>query len=661
MRTISSVIETKKQQQNGVDEVANTKILQAIFVTEVIAVICYFLLSFVYEDMNIYAGIMISSVILVLSSVPLILSRFMHSLNSTILILSIIFPVTYVIVLSERLSVGAVSVWTGLFLFFAISLFYASKKIIMTVSITGIIYTIIIWTYYPNIMVPIGYGEYIIRISIIILTASLCVYVNKRYKKRLNEGFMHLESITILNRQLDESRQKLVQQNKALIDTNEKVEWMAYYDVKTEIPNRNKLIDDFNDIPLLDIDGNMVQMALIYFDFENYKQISLRHGKALAETSSNKIVKDINSTFDTTQGNLYYLNVNEFVFVVNNYERPQEVIDIVIKVTDVFKQTVVTQKHDINIDVNIGISLYPEHGLTLSALLRKATIAIGSIKNKTHYSYQIYNDILMATFERKVVIQEGLRDSISHMYLSFQPIIAIDTGALRGFEALLRWESPEYGFISPSEFIPYAEENMTIIPIGRWVLAEALSVLALINDNLNQSYIISINVSAVQLRHKSFLEDFKEIVKQSGVLPELIELEITENVLIDSIRDILDIFLELRLMGVRIALDDFGTGYSSLAYLHKLPIDIIKIDRTFINDFSKSKENSLVHTILLMAEQLGQEVIAEGVETQEQLMLLAKTTCKYAQGYLISRPIDFRNQQKFFEIVKNITLIDVNK
>jgi len=646
------------QQYSSVDKLANIKILQAIFLAEAFAAFMFFFVIFVYGGKSIYEGLIISTTILILSGMPLFIDKFTNSADYTSLVLSITFPLTYLVANFVRFDVGAISIWASVFLLFAISLFYVSKRIIITVSIVGILFNIIVWIYNPNITVHMGVIEYISRVTTILLTALLSIYVNKRYKGRLNEGLIQIQRITELNSQLDASREKLINQNKDLVKTSEKVNRMAYYEQQTNLPNRNKLIADLKDIPLLDNDGKMIQLALIYFDIENHKLISMHHGKDLAESFVGKIATYINDTFKQVDGELYRISPNEFVYIINEYERPQEVINLVKKVINVFSNKVASDTNDISLDFKIGMALYPEHGLTLNSLLRKATIAISSIRNKSNHNYQMYNEVLMATFERKVAIQEGLKTAMKDMYLSFQPIYAIPEHTIIGFEALLRWDSLEHGFISPSEFIPYAEENMTIIPIGLWVLEEALSVLNIINSALQKSYTMSINISGVQLKHKNFLQDFRLILNKSGVDPKLVELEITENILIDAITDILDILLELRMLGIKISLDDFGTGYSSLAYLHKLPIDIIKIDRTFISDLSISKDDSLVHTILAMAKQLGQIVVAEGVETKEQLALLMETSCKYVQGYLLCRPIDFRSGHKFFEILENLSSLE---
>ncbi len=240
----------------------------------------------------------------------------------------------------------------------------------------------------------------------------------------------------------------------------------------------------------------------------------------------------------------------------------------------------------------------------------------------------------------------------NELTLVYQPIINLKTKRIDSFEALLRWTSQNYGPISPVEFIAYAEENMTIIPIGLWVIKESLSFINRVNAKYDASYSISVNVSPIQLSNRQFLNDLDVLLKDVSIEKSLIDFEVTESIFIESFDDIIYLLSTLRELGITISLDDFGTGYSSLSYLSQLPIDHLKIDRSFIASMN-DVENPMIESIINMAHRMNLTVVAEGIETSNQLDLLVTHGSDFAQGYHLCKPLSEDDLQEFIKAYKN--------
>ncbi|MBM7568973.1 putative bifunctional diguanylate cyclase/phosphodiesterase [Paenibacillus sacheonensis] len=289
---------------------------------------------------------------------------------------------------------------------------------------------------------------------------------------------------------------------------------------------------------------------------------------------------------------------------------------------------------------SIGVSRFPEHGETAELLVRHADTALREAKTAGGNRIMVYAEDGTARISRLEKLRCSLRTVLSDHALSlyYQPLYEA-SGALRGFEALLRWRHPELGEVSPAEFIPLAEESGMIVKIGEWVLEEACGMLRRVQAKGMGQVTMSVNISPLQLRVPEFADVLQRILRQTEAKPECLELEITESKMIDVDSEN-TIMHQLRGMGVRIALDDFGVGYASLTYLRKLPLHTLKLDRSFIRCIGeKSAEQAIVRSMIALVHQLGLEVVAEGVETEAQLRLLREWDCDYYQGYLLSQPM----------------------
>jgi EAL domain-containing protein (putative c-di-GMP-specific phosphodiesterase class I) len=276
-------------------------------------------------------------------------------------------------------------------------------------------------------------------------------------------------------------------------------------------------------------------------------------------------------------------------------------------------------------------------------ILRDADTAMYRAKSLGKARYEIFDKAMHARAINLLQMETDMRRALEReeFILHYQPIVALENFRLRGFEALVRWQHPERGFISPMDFIPVAEETGMIVQLGEWVMREACAQMNRWQKcfPLDHPLFITVNLSSKQFSQTQLISTFAAILEETGIRPQSVKLEITESVVMENIDTATDMLRQLRSLGVQLAIDDFGTGYSSLSYLHRFPIDTLKIDRSFVTRMANNPENvEIVRTIVMLAQVLGMDVVAEGVETKEQLKLLRDLRCEYGQGYYFSRP-----------------------
>jgi len=291
---------------------------------------------------------------------------------------------------------------------------------------------------------------------------------------------------------------------------------------------------------------------------------------------------------------------------------------------------------------SIGVAVYPNDGNTPSELLRKADSAMYHSKEEGRNTYSYFTEAMNKDVSRRLALEEQMHGALERgeFRLHYQPKVDITTCNLIGVEALLRWNNPALGEVTPCEFIPIAEQTGLIIPIGQFVLNKALEMTATWQQKYEQPFSIAVNLSPRQFRDPNLVTFIKKAIAQSGVPGKSLELEITEGVLMSGHAYIDEALEAINSLGISIAMDDFGTGYSSLSYLRRYPFDVLKIDRSFVSDIIEDKaDRELVNAAIAMAHSLGLKVVAEGVETEEQRALLAKQGCEIAQGYLFSKPV----------------------
>lgn len=413
---------------------------------------------------------------------------------------------------------------------------------------------------------------------------------------------------------------------------------MAYYDELTNLPNRAYLKEYINKQIR---SGTGATSALLYIDIDDFKSINDNFGhnegdRLLVEIG--KILKDITGEDDL----VFRQGGDEFVIVFNHIQNRDEIMEYVAKLKDRLADPVRLSQGEFHITLSGGIVVYPEDGDDYDTLLKNADIAMYFVKNNGKNQLMFFNMDMIEGAIEKLILDHRLRAAVKNMDFSlhYQPIADIRTGKITKFEALIRWRDPEVGQVPPSVFIHRAEETGLIIPIGNWVLRESCIFAANLASKGYSDVSVSINISPIQLKQKDFVPNIMEIISETGVEADRIELEITESILIDSLETSLKTLHEVKSMGISISLDDFGQGYSSLTYLRMLPINTLKIDKSFLDNYTDAdRTGQIICTIIELAHGMHIAVVAEGVETKEQFGFLNEIHCDLVQGYFISKPV----------------------
>lgn len=420
----------------------------------------------------------------------------------------------------------------------------------------------------------------------------------------------------------------------------EQLHFMAYHDTLTGLPNRRLLTDRLQHA-LTKAAANQTKVALLFLDLDRFTCIndSLGHsmGDELLQIVSNRLAgRQLEWGTTSRQGG------DEFAIVLEDITRIETVFTAVEKALWMISCPVWLNGQEYVITTSIGISIYPDHGHDPDTLLKRADQAMYFAKGRGGNQYQIYRPGMAKDLSRKVLIEQSLHKALGNneFSLEYQPIIHAPTGGIVGFEALIRWHHPLLGMISPSEFIPLAEESGLIHAIGIWILRTACVQSKSWQKEEFASTYVSINASARQFDNDSFVTTIEQILHETGLPPHCLRIEITESTAMTNVMEMISKLSELSRLGVNISIDDFGTGYSSLSYLKKFPINTLKIDQSFVRDISRdNNQEAIIQAIAALANSLGIHVVAEGVETVEQYLFLLKVGCQDMQGYFFSKPV----------------------
>jgi predicted signal transduction protein with EAL and GGDEF domain len=333
---------------------------------------------------------------------------------------------------------------------------------------------------------------------------------------------------------------------------------------------------------------------------------------------------------------------DEFAIMLTGIGSPHYASIVANKIISELNKPIYIKTQEVVVGVSIGITLAPHDGNSLSTLFKNADLAMYQAKDKGRNSFQFFTQDMNHEIADRLALEHDIKKALKNQefILYFQPQVNLADGRIVGAEALIRWDHAERGLRSPLEFIPMAEETGLIVPLGKWILRAACQQAKSINKGLSLRVPISVNLSARQLADKSFVDTLSVVLQETKLDPSLLELEVTESLLMDNIDEVIEILGRIRDLGVRIAIDDFGTGYSSLSYIKRLPINRLKIDRTFIKDLPENQEDrEITSLIVAMAKNLKLEVLAEGAETKPQVDLLTSLECDYSQGFYHSKPL----------------------
>jgi diguanylate cyclase (GGDEF)-like protein len=429
----------------------------------------------------------------------------------------------------------------------------------------------------------------------------------------------------------------------------ETINFLRFHDELTGLPNR-KLFQEKVNIAISMYKKKFGKMiGVLYFDLNQFKLINDTLGHTIGDLLLKGVAQRLKECI-RDKDIVSRQGADEFSVLID-FVTKHEVTIVANRIHQVLAKSFCIEGHEIFVTPSIGISLYPTDGKNAEELLRKADVARNQAKKEGSNTYQFYEPKWDEKTNERLLIENELRKALNkqEFKLHYQPIIDLATSKITGVEALIRWYHPKLGIVPPDRFIPIAEETGLIVSIGEWVLRTACYKMKYWQESDFSLSTISVNISIRQFYQPNFISEMEQILEEAGITPSCLTIEITESMTMD-VEKTTTILKSLKAMGVNISIDDFGTGYSSLSYLKKFPIDYLKIDRSFIKDIDKSKDDeNIATTILLMGQNLGLNVIAEGVETSEQLGILRHHNCNEAQGYLFSKPISDDELQELVE------------
>ncbi|MFZ2450617.1 MAG: EAL domain-containing protein [Methylovulum miyakonense] len=447
----------------------------------------------------------------------------------------------------------------------------------------------------------------------------------------------------------------------------EQIRFLSYYDPLTHLPNR-KLFKMILGQAMAYSNLNNAEMSALFISVDRVKRVI----ETLGPSVGDQIVKlfadrliakvqecayvpvnvgyDVSHDYDINQMLVSRVGGDEFVILVSNIKDTSDSIKIAKGVFQIIEQPFSIEEHEIFLGMSIGIAVYPGDGVDEDGFIKNGKVAMSHAREQGQNDYQFFRKSLNVAAFHKLSMENNLQRAIERdeLLLFYHAIVNMRTNTVIGCEALIRWQHPELGLVPPSQFIPIAEESGLINYISHWVLESACTQMRQWQQQGLPLQVISINVSSTQFRKDTFADEVSQILARLNLAPGHLKLELTESILLDGIKDVLGTVKQLRALGVQISIDDFGTGYSSLSYLKKLPITELKIDRSFIRDVHLNDDDkAITQAILGLAKSLSLDVVAEGVDHQEQVAFLLQQGCEFAQGFLYSKPLPAAEFAKF--------------
>jgi diguanylate cyclase (GGDEF)-like protein len=422
--------------------------------------------------------------------------------------------------------------------------------------------------------------------------------------------------------------------------TEEQILFHATHDVLTGLPNR-ALFDDRLATALKHVVRSADMLAVLFLDLDRFKNVNDTLGHTIGDTLLVALSRRLRATV-RAEDTVARMGGDEFIFILRGLKNAEDAVKPAQKILEAIRPPFHIGGHELHVTASIGISLYPADGLGPGQLLKCADLALYRAKERGRDRLQLYNPTFKVRVFEQMVLEGRLRRALEQreFELLYQPQVGLDTGTVVGFEALLRWRHPELGMVAPDEFVPLAEESGLIEPLGIWVLRTACEQHRAWRQAGLPNLRLAVNMSARQFERPGLEGRIREMLGETEMDARRLELELTERVLMQEGDHTGTVLANLSDLGVSLALDDFGTGYSSLSYLKRFPITRVKIDRCFVRDIATSGGDAAVaRAVIAMAHGLGVEVVAEGIETQEQLTVLRRYGCDEGQGFLLGRPV----------------------
>lgn len=433
--------------------------------------------------------------------------------------------------------------------------------------------------------------------------------------------------------------------------SRERIDFLAHHDSLTELPNR-ALLNDRLEMAINTARRRREKVGLLFIDLDRFKNIN----DSLGHAAGDQILRQTAARLTGAVRNddtVARLGGDEFVVLLPRVRDERSLAEVAIKLREEVLKPYVIEDMPLHISPSIGIAVYPDDGDTPSALIKNADAAMYLAKEKGRNNYQFYTPILNARTLDRLKLEYDLRQALEQgqFELHYQPQIDVRSRHVYGAEALIRWRHPERGLVPPNQFIPIAEETGLIIPLGGWVIAEAARQARSWQEAGLGQLLVSVNISALQFHQAGFVGTVQSLLAQAGTGPASLELELTETMLMGDMEASIAVLQSFRDLGYRIAIDDFGTGFSCLNYLRRLPVNVLKIDQSFVRDMqTDSASRAIVTSIIKLGHSLGMETIAEGVETAEESAILAGQGCYQMQGYHFSKPLP---AEQFHDFLRN--------
>ncbi len=435
-----------------------------------------------------------------------------------------------------------------------------------------------------------------------------------------------------------------------LEEKSRNLEHLANHDLLTGLPNRKLFFDRLKQ-SLRRVSRSGELLAVLYIDLDQFKQINDSFGHAVGDEVLKEVSRRLRSAV-REQDIIARLGGDEFAVVMETLKEPESTMHCVKRLQETLREPLAVHQFQFILTISIGISLYPQDGHDAHTLLRNADTAMFKAKEAGRGTFQYYVEEMTRTAIERTRMEADMRRALrdSQFEVCYQPQISLRTGRVVGFEALARWHHPQHGLIPPGQFIPMAEDTGLILALGEWVLHTACRQIALWRKEGLEPGLISVNISARQLRGYGLLDVVRKAVRETGCQTGWLELELTESFIMSHTKQAISVMTELRELGVSLAVDDFGTGYSSLAYLKQLPLSKLKIDRSFIKGIPGDEDDvAIVRAVIALGKTLNLKVIAEGVETREQEELLRQEQCDEAQGYYYARALGADEAREFLQ------------